>query len=161
MLSADELAGVVDLFGALTRAELRSAAAELAFKRSGEFDPESFGTAVDDAVRSYHLLDVPSRAVDGEATVNEDAPEWVIPGPAAFPELPTHGADLPHILDIGHRAVDHDVAVRHAEERFRADAAAAVDAGDGDRITTLRDVSYELETWGGLDLTAARARFEE
>lgn len=160
MLSADELAGVVDLFGALTRAELQSAAAELAFKRDGECNPDEFATDVGAAVNSYHLLVVPAAAVDGEATPNDSDSEWIVPGPTAFPELPADAADLPHILDTGDRTVDRAAAARHAEERFRADAAAALHAGENDRIMTLRDVSYELEAWAGVDLGGARNRLD-
>jgi hypothetical protein len=155
-VSKDELAGVVDLFGALTRTELQAAAAELAFKRDGEFDPEAFVADVADAIRSYHLLEAPEDAIAGDCPAGND-PAWLVPGPIAFPELPADAADLPHILDVEDRAVDRSAVARAAEERFRADAAAAVDAGDPDRLADLRDVSYELETWGGVDLSALRA----
>ncbi len=156
-VTPDELAGLVDLFGALSRSELRSAAAELAFKRDGEFEPEAFAADVEAAVRSYHLLEVPPDAISG-STVDADAePRWLVPGPIAFPELPAEASDLPHILDVDDRDVVRPAVARAAEERFRADAAAAVDAGDPDRLAELSDVSYELETWGGVDLTELRA----
>lgn len=159
-VSADELAGVVELFGALTRAELQTAAAELAFKREGEFDPDSFAADVAAATRSYHLLEVPAAAVAGEPTEGDGEPTWLVPGPAAFPELPAEATDLPHILEVDERAVDRAAAARAAEERFRADAAAAVQDGDGARVADLRDGSYELEAWGGLDLDAAREHLD-
>jgi hypothetical protein len=156
-ISRDGLAGIVDLFGALTRSELQSAAAELAFKRDGEFEPDTFGAAVDAAIRSYHLLEAPPEAVSGTTADADGDASWLVPGPIAFPELPADASDLPHILDVDDRDVDRPVVARVAEERFRADAAAAVDAGDSDRLAELGDVSYELETWGDVDLSSLRS----
>lgn len=155
--TADELAGVVDLFTALTRDELERALAELAFKRQGEFEPEGFADRVDAALESYHLLAVGAAAV-GDA--DGDADEWLVAGPIAFPTLPEDAADLPHILDVPERSVDRAAVGRAAEERFRTDAAAAVEAGDDDRITELLDVSYELEAWAPVDLEVTRERLD-
>lgn len=161
-LSADELAGIVDLFGALTREELQSAAAELGFKRDGEFDPDTFAADVDAAERSYHLLAVEPDAVTvaadsegGRDDVSHEGP-FLAPGPLAFPALPADAGDLPHILEIEQRRVDQAAAGQKAEERFRRDAARAVAASDTDRIAQLLDVSYELEAWGPVDLTSVR-----
>lgn len=156
-VSRDELAGIVDLFGALTRAELQDAAAELAFKRDGAFEPEAFAADVEVAIRSYHLVEAPSAAVTVPKPDAAEDPDWLVPGPIAFPELPDDASDLPHILDVDDRAVDRPAVARAAEERFRADAASAVDAGDPERLAELRDVSYELETWGSVDLSTLRS----
>lgn len=173
-LSADELAGIVDLFGALTREELQEAAAEVSFKRKGEFEPEAFAEDVDDAVRSYHLLRVDAEAVDGPGRDDggddgkdgggdgggPDEGDWLVPGPIAFPTLPDGATDLPHILEATDRTVDREAAGRAAEERFRADAASAAEAVDDDRIAELLDVSYELEAWAPVELGAARDRLD-
>lgn len=160
-VTADELAGVVDLFGALTRAELQTAVAELAFKRDGDFEPEAFAEDVAAARRSYHLLAVPSGAVAGEPSEATEEPTWLVAGPLAFPELPEDATDLPHILDVSERRVDREAVVRAAEERFRADAAEAVASGEVARVAELRDVSYELESWGAVDLDETRARLDD
>lgn len=139
-LSADELAGVVDLFRVLTRDELDDALTELAFKR-GE-DPPA-GSIVEDAVVSYHLVE----CEDGLAV-----------GPTAFPTIPTGATDLPHIMSVEPREIDRDRLARAVEERFRGETARAVAAGDDDRIEYLRDVSYDLEAWGAVDLTRVRDR---
>lgn len=157
-LESDELAGVVDLFGALTRGELERALAELAFKREGEFDPDGFAGEIDAALESYHLLAVDEAAV-GTAT-GDGAAEWLVVGPVAFPELPEGAEDLPHVMDVGKRDVTREAVGRAAEKRFRADAAAAVGAGDDDRIAELLDVSYELEAWAPVDLSVARQRLD-
>lgn len=156
-VGADELAGVVELFGALTRPELERALAELAFKRVGEFDPAGFADAIDAALDSYHLVAVDDGAV---SSGNGTEDEWVVVGPVAYPELPDDAADLPHIMDPTERAVDRPAVGRAAEEQFRTDAAAAVAAGDEARIAELLDVSYELEAWAPVDLAAARARLD-
>ncbi len=143
--TADELAGVVDLFGALTREELRRALSELAFKRGAE--PDDPGGAIDDAVASYHLV-----AVDG------DGERLLVPGPAAFPELPEGADDLPHIMDAPERSIDRERAGRAAEERFREEATLAVREGDADAIERLLDASYDPEAWGPVDVAGARER---
>jgi len=154
----DELAGVVDLFGALTRAELRRGLAELAFKHGEEYDPGRFADAVEGALQSYHLVAV--RAGDaGVAGVADN--RVVVVGPVAFPALPERASDLPHILDVPDRDPDHEAAAAAAATRFRQDAATAIDGGDGERVRTLLDVSYELEAWGRLDLSATRERMDD
>lgn len=147
----DELAGVVGLFGALTRAELCEGLAELAFKRGEEYDPDAFEGNVEDALRSYHLV-----AVDADA-----GESLLVVGPAAFPELPDGATDLPHILDVPGRDPDREAAGTAAAQRFRQDAATAIDDVDTDRIRALLDVSYELEAWGDVDLSAARERMDD
>lgn len=147
-LSADELAGVVDLFCVLTREELDRALTELAFKR-GEDPPER--SVVENAIASYHLVE----CADG-LTV----------GPTAFPTIPDGATDLPHIMSIEPRSIDHERLARTVERRFRGETARAVAAGDGsegddERIAHLRDVSYDLETWGAIDLSDVRDRLED
>lgn len=175
-VSGDKLAGVVDLFDALTRTELCEALAELAFKAGEEHDPAAFDSAVDEALRSYHLVAVDDAGQVGGAEGTSDeggtsdgdassdgggsADPLLVPGPVAFPTLPEGATDLPHILDVPERSVAREAAGRAAEERFRADAASAVGAGDAERIATLLDVSYELEAWAPVDLDAARARLD-
>lgn len=149
-LSPDELAGVVDLFGALTGAELRAGCVELAHKAGEDRQPEEFADTVDAAVDSYHLVAVP-----------EDDGELLVPGPVAFPELPEGATDLPHILDVPDRSVDTDRAAAAAEQRFRSDSAAAVEAGDREAIGRLLDVSYELDVWGPVELDGARDRLDD
>ncbi|RCU46319.1 hypothetical protein DU504_02750 [Haloplanus salinus] len=148
--TGDELAGVVDLFGAVTRTELEDALAELAFKRGETVDDEAITAAVDDAVAGYYLV-----SVDGDGTT------LLAPGPAAFPALPDGAEDLPHILDVPDRQPERAELVEAAERRLRADAARAVDADDDDRIERLRDVSYDLETWGSTDVSGVRRHLDD
>ena len=147
--SGDELAGVVDLFGALTRDELGTGLAELAFKQGEGYNPDGFGSDIERAVEGYHLVepDVSLAGIDDPV---------LVPGPGAFPALPPGAADLVHILDIEHREVDRARVGAATLDRFRADAAAAVDSGDPRRVERLLDVSYELEAWADVDLSAER-----
>jgi len=154
-LTPDELAGVVDLFGALPPETLREGLAELAFKRGQPYEPDTFEGAVDAAIGTYHLV-----VVDGDE-VDADAEQLLVVGPTSYPDLPEGASDLPHILDVPERAVDRGTAARAAADRFRTEAARAVDAGDTDRVATLLDVSYELEAWGGLDLSGVRDRLDD
>ena len=133
---SDELAGVIDLFGALTPAELESALGELAFKRGEDVDPETVAAAIDDAVASYAIV----RYDDGDRTL-------LVSGPAAFPTLPPNAEDLPHILDVPDREVDREAAGTAVATRLRSEAATAVNAGDTATMRRLLDVTYDVEVW--------------
>jgi hypothetical protein len=154
----DDIAGVVDLFGALTRGELRRALSELAFRRGEGREPEAFEDDIRAALDSYHLVAVPADTHDGAE--RDRAADLLVAGPVAFPTLPDSGEDLPHIMDVPGRRVDRAAAAAAAEEQFRADAATAVSAGDTGRVGTLLDVSYELEAWGPVDLGGVRRRLD-
>ncbi|MDS0257915.1 hypothetical protein NDI56_00670 [Haloarcula sp. S1CR25-12] len=151
-LTPDELAGVVDTVGPVTREELVRACGELAFKRGKE--GEAFEAAVESALASYHLVEVADHGAEPDAAL-------VVVGPTAFPALPDGAEDLPHILDVPGRTVAREAMARAAEARFREDAAAAVRDGDDERIETLLDVSYDLEAWGPVDLATARGHLDE
>ena len=158
-LSPDDIAGVVDLFGALTRGELRRALSELAFRHGEEREPGAFEDDIGEALDSYHLVAVPADA-GGDRVERDGADNLLVAGPAAFPTLPDSGEDLPHIMDIPDRQVDREAAAAAAEEQFRADAATAASASDTERVGTLLDVSYELEAWGPVDLGEVRRRLD-
>ena len=145
MLTADELAGVVELFGALRRPELEEALSELAYRRGRE-PPQGLVGA----------------ALEGFALVAVDADDGrlLAPGPAAFPTVPDGAEDLPHILDIEPRSVDRERVGRAAERRLRSEAARAVADGDADRATDLLDVSYDIESWAPVELATFRDRLD-
>ena len=147
MLTDDELAGIIDLFGALRRPELSAAVSELAYRQGSE--PPDVDAAVEAARSSFVLLAVPG-----------EEGQLLAVGPAAFPTLPDGAEDLPHILDVEPRSVDRDRVGRAAEERLRGEAARAVAAGDADRIAALRDVTYDLEAWAPVALDTLRARLD-
>jgi len=163
--SGDELAGVADLFGGVTRAELGQALVELAFRAGEDRDPAEFDDAIDAALADYFLVAV-DRAGDGDGANDDGGDEsdpeaLLVPGPVAFPELPEHATDLPHIMEIEERYVDRERVGKAAEARFRADTARAVADGDEERMADLLDVSYELEAWAPVDLGETRARLDE
>ena len=149
----DELAGVVDLVGGLTRAELGRACAELAFKRGERAEQSAFEDAIDDAVASYHLVAVPDHGAAPDASL-------LVPGPTAFPELPEGADDIPHILGLEWRSVSRETVVEAVEERFREDTVLAITADDPERLDALLDVSYDLEAWGPVDIGNARERLD-
>jgi len=148
--TGDELAGVADLFGALTRDELESALSELAFKRGEAVDEDAIDDAVAAAIERYYLV-----------AVDHDGERLLAPGPVAFPTLPDGAEDLPHIMDASDRDIDDGGVVEAAERRLRADAAQAVDADDTERVERLLDVSYDLETWGSTDVSDVRSRLDD
>ena len=161
----DELAGVVDLFGALAREELTRALVELAYRQRGDAADESaVASAVDDAVASavdrYFLVEyAPADAADGDGA--PDPEPLVIVGPVAFPALPAAADDLPHILDYPTRSVPRASLARSVEGRLRGDAARAVAAGDDARIEHLLDVTYDLEAWAPVDVAEIRERLDD
>lgn len=141
MFTPDEVAGIVDLFGMLTREETEAALAELAYRR-GQEPPED---AVRDAVSSFALV-----AFDREGE------QCLAPGPAAFPTFPDGAEDLPHILDIDDRAGDRERIADAATARLRTEAVCAVTVGDAERAAELIDISYDLEAWSDRDLSGLR-----
>lgn len=132
MLTDDELAGICDLFGALTREELREARSELAFRQGRDTGPEK---RVEEAIVSYALVEF-----DGV----------VLAGPAAFPTLPEGAGDLPHILDVPERAVDREALGEAVVERLSTEDPELA-----------REVSYDVEAWAPVDASAVREREQE
>ncbi|PSQ10619.1 hypothetical protein BRC93_08755 [Halobacteriales archaeon QS_5_70_15] len=156
-VDGDALAGVVDLFGALTRAELERALEELAYKQGVE--PPDSGR-IDRATERYALVSYRPAGEDSPDDGEDGPAELVVPGPSAFPSLPPGAGDLPHIMDVRSRSVDRDAVGRAVEERFRADVARALASGDDELVGRLLDVSYDLDAWG-LEMGDLRARLDD
>jgi hypothetical protein len=186
----DELAGVVDLFGALTSEELTRALVELAYRQRGDADESAVAEAVDAAVEwavdRYYLVeyhpDTDGAAdgsegtagvddsggevgADGHGTADDadaDTPETLVTvGPVSFPSLPPEADDLPHILDHPTRSVSRASLARAVESRLRGDAARAVAAADEERVRHLFDVTFDLEAWAPVDVSEVRARLDD
>jgi len=146
----DELAGVVDLFGGLTREELEQALVELAFKQGKEVEREAFAAEIEVAVEDYHLVEADW---DGE---DHDAETLLVSGPAAFPTVPENGEDLPHILDVPDRELDREGLGESVAERLHEEARTIAAAGDVERAQELLDVSYDLEAWAPVEADRVR-----
>jgi hypothetical protein len=162
----DDLAGVVDLFGWLTRAELSKALSELAFKQRAEVDEGAIDAAIDLAVAEYALVPAPAEAISGggaddvadaEAEPDDESTALAV-GPAAFPTLPEDAEDLPHILDVPERGVDREALADAVLERLRREAVEAIGEGDDERLETLADVTYDVEAWAPVDVDPVRTR---
>ncbi|WP_049987628.1 DUF7109 family protein [Halobellus rufus] len=150
-LQIDELAGVVDLFGALTPAETTRALDELAFKQGGEIEASAAEAAVEDALDAYALV-----------RYERDGQALLAPGPTAFPTLPENAEDLPHILDVPERDVDREAAGEAVASRLRAEAARAVDAGEESTMRELLDVTYDVAVWSdAVAVDDVRARLDD
>ena len=170
---ADELAGVVDLFGTLTAGELTTALVELAYRRDGTVDEAAVSDAAADAVawalERYHLVSYAPADVDagdGEhdaVSDDADAPDEtrLTVGPVSFPTIPAEAEDLPHLRDYPTRSVSRASLAEAVETRLRGDAARAVAAEDTDRIRTLLDVTYDLEAWAPVDVGTVRMRLDD
>ena len=152
--TADELAGVVDLFGGLTRPELERALSEAAFRADGQsVDDAALEAAIDDALESFAL-------VRHERPAGDEERPLLVAGPTAFPSVPDHAEDVPHILDVDRRRLDREALGETAREEFAAAVEAAVDDGDEDRLAVLLDVSYDVEAWAPVELASERERLE-
>ena len=152
--TVDELAGVVDLFGGLTRPELERALSEAAFRADGQsVDEDALEAAIEDALESFALVRH-ERPADGDEPL-------LVAGPTAFPSVPDHAEDVPHILDVDRRRLDREALGETARERFRDALESAVDANDEERIRHLLDVSYDVEAWAPVDLAAERDRLTD
>ena len=154
-LSGDDIAGVVDLFGALTRAELGRALTELAFKRGEDVEPAEFDPEIFAALESYRLV----RLEPGDLADGPDEP-LLTAGPAAFPSLPEGARDLQYILDVEERDVDREVAGEAAASRLRREARELSEGGDAAKAASLIDVSYDIEAWASVDLGDTRDRLD-
>jgi hypothetical protein len=145
-LDPSELAGITELFGALTRSELRRAASELCYRRGVDVDDDPLDVAIDRALSSFALLAAPGAV--------ESAPDGVplLAGPAAFPTLPDHAEDLPHILDAEERETDREAARNAAVGQLRTAIDATLDDADPSTAERLLELCYDLETWGAVDL---------
>jgi hypothetical protein len=142
----DELAGVVDLFGGLTRGELEQALVELAFKQGKEVEREAFAAEIEAAVEDYHLVET-----DWKGDDDHDPATLLVAGPAAFPMVPENGEDLPHILDVPDRELDREGLGESVAERLHEEARTIAAAGDVERAQELLDVSYDLEAWAPVE----------
>ncbi len=162
----DELAGVVDLFDALTRRELAEALAELAFKQGKEVDESAFEAVIEDGVRDFYLVETNT----DDNTVADGDP-LLVPGPVAFPALPENAEDLPHIMDVPVRTIDREglgARVKHrlAEEAEQLAEGIETDdekaeTDDEERVRYLVDVSYDLEAWAPVEAGNVRERLDE
>ncbi len=142
----DELAGVVDLFDALTRQELTTALTELAFKRGEEPDQNAVARTIEDAVGAYALVTVDQDSLESGGGGEGDE-QFLVSGPTAFPSLPPAAEDLPHIMDVPRRTVDREALGEAVLVQLEAAAATALEDDDADRAEQLLDVSYDLEAW--------------
>lgn len=160
-VTADELAGVVDLFGGLTRTELERACSEVAYRADGEsVEADTLEAAVEGALSEFALVRherASATAGDGDATPAEPL---LVAGPTAFPSLPDHAEDLPHILDVEPRSIDRETLGEDARERFGRAVDDALEDGTDERIRHLLDVSYDLESWAPVDCTSERTRLD-
>ena len=154
--TADELAGVVDLFGGLTRSELERALAELAFRTDGSsVDEEDLEAAIEAALSSFAIVRYEP------AAGNSPGGPLFVAGPTAFPSPPDHAEDLPHILEVEHRSIERERVGEQTRDRYVAAVSDALEAGDRERIEELLEGSYDIEAWAPIDLEDERDRLAD
>lgn len=156
VFSPDELAGVLELFGALTEPEFRRAVNEAAFRTGRDVDDDALAARVDDATESFHVVRVDPDAVPRVVPSLDGDDAAYVPGPRAWPAEPEGGEDLPHILDVDPRTVNRDALAVRVRQQLRAGVEQAAAAGDPDALQELLDVTYDVETWADVDLDDTR-----
>ena len=149
--TADELAGVVDLFGGLTPGELERALAELAFRTDGgSVDDDDLEESIEQALSAFAIVRYDS--------CEKETPDesLLVAGPTAFPSTPEYAEDLPHVLGVDRRQIDRERVGDQTKERFVAAVDDALEEDERDRIDDLLEVSYDIEAWAPVDLTDER-----
>ncbi len=160
-ITHDELAGVVDLFGALTKAELTDALGELAFKQGRDVDGATREADIDAAIDAYALVEYDPVDATVDEPVDDVARETetlLAVGPTAFPTLPPNAEDLPHIYDYDRRSVDRERLAEQVCQRLAAETATATAADDAARADELLDVAYDIETWAAVETGNIRSK---
>jgi hypothetical protein len=156
VFSPDELAGVLDIFGALSEPEFRRAVSEAAFRTGRDVDEDALAARVDDATATFHVVRVAPDAVPRVVPALDDGAAAYVPGPRAWPEEPDGAEDLPHILDVEPRTVARDALATRVRQQLRTSIEQAAAAGDADRLHDLLDVTYDVEAWADIDLGDTR-----
>jgi hypothetical protein len=156
VLSADELAGVLELFGALTESEFQRAVRETAFRAGRDVSEDGIAERVNAAAESFHVVRVAPDAVPEVVDDLDDSEAAYVAGPRAWPEEPEHGEDLPHILDVDARDVDREALAGRVRQQLRAAVEQAAARGDADRLHDVVDVTYDVEAWADVDLADTR-----
>ena len=152
--TTDELAGVVDLFGALSYDELEQALVELAFKQGQNVKRDAFAAEIERAVADYYVVEL------DRGTESQDTGTLLVAGPTAFPTVPENGADLPHIMDVPDRDIDREGLGESVAERLREESKTVAAAGDDERAQYLLDVSYDLEAWAPVETGDVRTTLD-
>jgi len=156
----DELAGIVDGFGALTRQELRAALDDLTARSGDATEPAVITSAIDEAMAGYYLVALEPETVLDRSADNLEEP-LLLPGPAALPKLPEGGEDLPYLVDVDPRSVNRAAAAEATAAQLRADASSAIVDDSVDRAAELLDVCYEIEAWGPVALDATKTELTQ
>jgi hypothetical protein len=156
VLSTDELAGVLELFGALTESEFQRAVRETAFRAGRDVSADGIAERVNAAAESFHVVRVAADAVPKVVDDLDDSEAAYVAGPRAWPEEPEHAEDLPHILDVDARDVDREALAGRVRQQLRAAVEQAAARGDADRLHDVVDVTYDVEAWADVDLADTR-----
>jgi hypothetical protein len=154
--SPDELAYVLELFGALAESEFERAVRVAAFRVGRDVDADALAERVTAAADSFHVVRVAPDAVPLVVPALDGDEAAYVPGPRAWPTEPDGAEDLPHILDLDERAVDRDALATQVRKQLRSTVERAAARGDADRLHDVVDVTYDVEAWADADLQDTR-----
>jgi predicted transcriptional regulator len=87
--------------------------------------------------------------------------ELLVVGPAALPELPEGGEDLPHLILVEKREIDMGEVEKSVRERIGREVEIVISKKDRNQMESLLDVCYDLEMWVGMGIEDIRKKLEE
>lgn len=129
MISKAELSGIVDAMGAGTPNEIQEIVGELAYIRNEDIpDPSEIKELCRTALKDHQIEAVSSNEVtvtDTREAVEVGEAEdgnvgyYYIPGPNAFPEIPSEMSEVIDILKLSKREVDMGKVVKSFSARLK------------------------------------------
>jgi len=110
MITKAELSGIIDALGAVTPDEIQEIAEELAFMRQEEAPDTKEIKQLCETAAGEHLIETVSsnevRDADMDEADKADDACYYIPGPNAFPQIPSELSEVIDILKLSKREVD-------------------------------------------------------
>ena len=82
-------------------------------------------------------------------------------GPAALPDLPDGGEDLPHLIRVDKREIDKMRIGRDVKDKISREIEKEIHKMDKGEVEQLLDVCYDLEMWNEIDVEDVRCELEE
>jgi len=153
MITKAELSGIIDALGAVTPDEIRHIAEELAFMRQEDVPDIKEIKQLCETAAGEHLIETVSSNEVRDADIDEadkaDDACYYIPGPNAFPQIPSELSEVIDILKLSKREVD----MGRVAKSFKIDSFAATPPTPDDiaklekRYRDLLNVYYDYDFW--------------
>lgn len=148
-LTNDDIAGIAEMFGVISRKQLEQALIELSYRQGEELSETAAENAVQEALSSFALVAISHQ------------PQELTAGPAAYPTLPVGANDLPHMLEQDRQKPDPAVVREAANQRYREAVDEAIEASDTETLQDLLQLSYDIEAWAEITVDDVRSRIQD